>query len=144
MGRCSGRLARTRSSQPRQLDTEDFAIEEQERVERLILGGRRDSLTHRERRQERRDLRGAHFGGMALAVEEDVALGPVDIGLLGPTAVVACANGVADAIEELGLWCLSPGCFAKDVDGRRAIGCDSVSDRSRRGPSVHRTLRVWR
>jgi hypothetical protein len=80
--------------EPRQLDAENLAIEEQECVEGLGLGRGRDSLTHRERRQERRDFRRAHLGGVALAVEEDVALGPVDVRLLGPAAVVACANAI--------------------------------------------------
>jgi hypothetical protein len=40
---------------------------------------------------------------MALAVEEDVALGPVEVRLLGAPAVVAGLDGVADAVEEAGL-----------------------------------------
>src|SRR5262245_37161180 len=40
---------------------------------------------------------------MALAVEEDVALDPVDIGFLGASAVVAGLDGVADPIEQAGV-----------------------------------------
>src|SRR5437870_7582806 len=75
---------------------------------------------------------------MALAMEEDVALDPVDVRLLSSTAVVACANRMMDAVEELRLRRLGRGGFAKDGGGRRALGGDTVSDRSHRGPSVHR------
>jgi len=40
---------------------------------------------------------------MALGMEEEVALDPVDVRLLSSTAVVACANRVTDAVEELRL-----------------------------------------
>jgi hypothetical protein len=43
------------------------------------------------------------IGAVALAVEEDVALGPVDVRLLGAAGVVAGLDGVADAVEEAGL-----------------------------------------
>ncbi len=95
-------------------------------------------LTNRERRRKGRDFYGAHLAGMALTMEEDVALDPVDVRLLSSTAVVACANRVTDAVEELRLRRLGRGGFAKDGGGRRALGGDTVSDRSHRGPSVHR------
>jgi len=60
------------------LNAEDLAIEEEQRVEGLVLGGRRDAVTNRECRQEGRDLRGPHLGRMALAMEEDVTLDPMD------------------------------------------------------------------
>ena len=129
---------------PRQLDTEDLAIEEEQRVEGLILRGRSYSVANRERRQEGRDFRGAHLGRMALAMEEDVALDPVDVRLLGPAAVVACANRVTNAVEELRLRRVRRSGFAKDRGGRRALGGDDISDRPHRGPSLHRTLRVDR
>src|SRR2546428_13339963 len=40
---------------------------------------------------------------MALAVEEDVPLDPVNVRLLCPTAVVASAEGGAHAVEEAGV-----------------------------------------
>ena len=46
---------------------------------------------------------GTHLGEVALAVEEDVALGPVDVRLLGAPAGAADLDGVADAVEEAGL-----------------------------------------
>jgi hypothetical protein len=45
---------------------------------------------------------------MALPVEEDEALDPADVGLLGAEAVVARADGRADAVEEARLaWLAS-------------------------------------
>jgi hypothetical protein len=58
---------------------------------------------------------------MALAMEEDVALDPVDVRLFGPTAVVACANRVTDTVEELRLRRSGRGSCAKDRGGRRAL-----------------------
>jgi hypothetical protein len=67
------------------------------------LGGGGNLPLNGERGQECGDFRGAHLRRMTLAVEEDVALDPVDIGLLGASAVVAGLDGVADAVEEAGL-----------------------------------------
>ena len=47
-----------------------------------------------------RDLWRAHLGGMALVVEEDVAPDPGDVRLLGPTAHVPGAEGLAEAVEK--------------------------------------------
>ena len=56
--------------------------------------------THCQRRQEARDLCRPHVGGMALAVEKDVAADPRDIRLLGAAAIVAGADRFADSVEE--------------------------------------------
>jgi len=50
-----------------------MAVEEQERAQRLALGGGGDLALDGEGAEEARDRGGAHVGGMALAVEEDVA-----------------------------------------------------------------------
>jgi hypothetical protein len=52
--------------------------------------------------EEGADLGATHLVGMALAVEEDVALGPVEIGLLGANAVVLATQKVAHLAEEPG------------------------------------------
>jgi len=62
-------------------------IKKQQRAEGLVLGGGRDFVVDGERRQERGDLGGAHLSRVALAVEEDVPLDPMDVRLLGATAV---------------------------------------------------------
>ena len=41
--------------EPWQLDAENLSIEEEQRIEGLVLRGRRDSLTNRERREKGRD-----------------------------------------------------------------------------------------
>ena len=87
--------------EPGQVLIEHFAVEEQQRPERLILGGGGDPPVDGQRGEELRDLRRPHLGGMALAVEEDVAPDPAHVRLLGPPAVVARLEGLADAVEEL-------------------------------------------
>lgn len=54
-------------------------------------------------RQEGIDLRLGHVGWMPDVMEEDEPLDPLAIALLGPAAVVAGSESVAEAIEELGL-----------------------------------------
>jgi hypothetical protein len=54
-------------------------------------------------RQEGVDLRLAHLGRRPDILEEDEALDPVAVRLLGPAAVVTGAEGVTQTVEELGL-----------------------------------------
>ena len=86
--------------EPRELDTEHLAVEEQERAQRLILCRGGNLLPNREGREELGDLGGAHLHRMAFAVEEDVPLNPVDVRLLGAAAVVAGADRLSDTVEE--------------------------------------------
>jgi hypothetical protein len=85
--------------EPGQILLEHFAVEEQERPERLILGGGSDLPVDGQRGEELGDLWSPHLGRVALAVEEDVAPGPAHVRLLGPAAVVARPDGLADAVE---------------------------------------------
>jgi len=67
----------------------------------LVLGGGGHPAVDRQRGEEAGHFRGTHLGRMALGVEEeDVALDPRDVGLLGAPTVVASAQGGADAVEE--------------------------------------------
>ncbi len=77
--------------EPRQLLLENLAIEEEQRAQRLVLRGRGDIAVDGQIAQEARDLGGAHLGRMALAVEDDVAPDPSDVGLLRAEAAVAGA-----------------------------------------------------
>jgi len=79
-----------------------MAIEEEERAEGLVLGGSRDMLLCGEVREKSLDFRGAHFGGVALAVKEDEAAHPLDIGLLGAVGIVPSAKGLTHLVEEFG------------------------------------------
>src|SRR5262249_19219231 len=65
-----------------------------------------------------------HLCGMSLAVEEDVALDPVDVRLLGAAAVVPGSEGVSHPIEQAWLR----------VPRGRSFPCNerSVSDRGHR------------
>ena len=51
--------------------------------------------------QERFYFGGPHFGRVTYVVEVDVALDPVDVGLLGADGVVLEADGVTDTSTEL-------------------------------------------
>ena len=52
--------------------------------------------------QESLDLRRCQIARMALPVEQDETLDPIDVGLLGAQTIMLEANPVADAIEQTG------------------------------------------
>ena len=83
---------------------EDVAVQEEERRERLVLGGGGDLAVGGEGGEEGVDLRLAQLVGVALAVEEDEALHPLDVRLLRAQRVVPRAEGRAQAVEEAGRW----------------------------------------
>lgn len=76
------------------------APQEQQRVERLVLSGRRDQPFACKVRQERRHLHRPHVGRVTLAVKKDEALDPMDITLLGAIAVVAAADRIPHLVQE--------------------------------------------
>lgn len=71
---------------PRQIDAEHVAVQEQQRAQRLIL---RYAPLCRQRRQERLDLGRAHLARMVLAMEQDESSDPADLRLFGTDAAVA-------------------------------------------------------
>jgi hypothetical protein len=79
------------------------SIEEQQRRKRLGLGRGADRLPDGQLRQEGIDLRLGHLGGVADLVERDEPFHPVAVGLFGAGAAVAGPQGLAQAVEELGL-----------------------------------------
>ncbi len=81
---------------------QDFTVEEEDGAEGLVLGGGGDMLFTGKVGEELLDFGGAHFGGVAFAVEEDVAFGPVEVGLFGAVGVVFDAQSVAHLVEEFG------------------------------------------
>jgi hypothetical protein len=85
---------------PWQTDGEHIAIQEEERATRQVLRCRRNAALDGEIGQELGNLGRAHFGRMTLAVKQDEASNPVQIGLLGANAVVLYTYAVADLIEE--------------------------------------------
>src|SRR5262245_16191973 len=58
---------------------------------------------HRQRREKPCDLLLAHLQGMALAMEQDIALDPADIRLLRPYAVVPHPDHLPNLVEQLRL-----------------------------------------
>ena len=95
--------------------------------------------------RKRVDLGRAHLGGMALAVEEDEAPDPGDVGLLGAAAVVACAQGLAHAVEQTGLGGVGRPGFP-DREGREALGTGGVLRPAERRRRVHTSSlpSLWR
>ena len=51
-------------------------------------------------RQEGVDLDRTHVDGVPFLVKADEADDPVDVGVFGAAAVVARADGIADAVEQ--------------------------------------------
>ena len=75
-------------------------VEEQQGVQSLVLGGRRDVVVDREMGQKGRNLDFTHGLRMAMVMELNEAPYPVDIGLLGTDAVVTHAHGGAYTFEK--------------------------------------------
>ena len=81
------RLLRHRAAelaQPRHVDAEHLAVEEEQRAQRLAMRGRRDAALVGEHDQEGLHLRRAEIARMAQPRPADEAAHPIDIGLLGP------------------------------------------------------------
>jgi hypothetical protein len=118
--------------EPRELDAEHLTIEEKQGAQGLVLGGGRDFVVNGERRQERGDFGRAHLSRVALVVEEDVPLDPVDVRLLGAAAIVPGADGLAHAVEEAGF---RRRCRTGFTDGERssegAFRRDGIRDLAR-------------
>jgi hypothetical protein len=79
---------------------EDLLIEKKQGAQRLILGGSCHLSFNREVAEEGSNLRFAHFVGVALAMKEDEAPDPIDVGLLGADAIMFDPQVPADAVEQ--------------------------------------------
>jgi hypothetical protein len=79
----------------------NLPIEEEQRAERLVLGGSRHVLVHGEVGEESLDLGAAHLPGVALVVKEDVAFDPEEVGLPGAWEIAPELDGFADLVEGL-------------------------------------------
>jgi hypothetical protein len=67
--------------QPRDLLTKHLAVQEQQRAQRLVLGGGRHLSLNGERRQELCDLGCSHLRRMTLPVKQDMTADPRDVRL---------------------------------------------------------------
>jgi hypothetical protein len=80
-------------------------VEEEERVEGLVLGGRADVAVDGERREKRGDVRLRERGGVSHAAPGDEAADPGGVGVFGAAAEVAKPAGAANLVEEPGSAC---------------------------------------
>lgn len=78
---------------------EHLLIKKKQRAEGLILRGSRDACVDGQVTEKCRNLFLTHFIGVALAVKEDVASDPIDVGLLGADAVVFDTQLPPNAVE---------------------------------------------
>lgn len=101
-GQSRGPLGADDVVEPGQVNLQHLAVQEEEGAQRLVLGGGGNSAVDGQGGEKRRDLRGTHLGRVPLAVEEDVALDPLDVGLLRLPAVVAGADGRPHPVEQPG------------------------------------------
>jgi len=86
--------------EPRQLDAEHLASEEQQRGQRLVLGGRADLAIHREAGEEGLDLGRAHLARMPAPVKAYESADPPDLGLLRAQTMVLEAQALAHYRDE--------------------------------------------
>ena len=86
--------------EPWQVDVQDFAVEEQDRGEGLVLRGRGAAFGDGEVGQERGDVLGAELARVAQVVEADEAAEPMLVRFFGARAVAARAQLRAEAIGQ--------------------------------------------
>jgi hypothetical protein len=92
-------------SQPRKFALQDLLVEKQQGSQRLILGRRAD-VSFGETRKKGANLGLGQGFGMALAVEDDEAPNPSDVGLLGARAIVTGSQAFPDLVKKTrGLVC---------------------------------------
>jgi len=99
-GQTFGALRTHNVLQPWQFHPQHLAIEEQQRRQRLVLGGWRHLAFGRQPAEECRNLITAHLAGMALSVGQDEPPDPPQIGLLSTDAVVPQTDLCPDTIQQ--------------------------------------------
>jgi len=82
------------------LFVEDFAVEEENGTEGLVLGGGGDVPFHGQVGQEGLDFGGAHLGGVAFAAEEDEAAHPVHVGLFGAVGIMLEPEDFPELVQQ--------------------------------------------
>jgi hypothetical protein len=76
------------------------AVEEQQRLQRLVLRGGTDLAVHRQMRQELLDLGRAELTGVPTVVKQDVTPQPLQVGLLCSQGEVPGAHLLARHREQ--------------------------------------------
>ena len=79
---------------------EDVTLEEDQGLQRDIVRGSRSLSLHYQRDQKSADCWSAHVRRVALVMEEDTALGPLDICLFRSDAHVFEASDMAHLVEH--------------------------------------------
>jgi hypothetical protein len=75
-------------------------VEEEQRVERLILRGSRDVGFKCKVAEKLSNLVGTHLGRVTFTMKQDVTSNPANVGVLGPWAVVFHTDGLPDLIQQ--------------------------------------------
>ena len=88
------------SVKPRQLLAQHLLLKKPQRALRLILHRRRHITLAGEVAQEPLDMDRGQIRRLLLAKTNDVALNPIDIGLLGANGIVLDPDAVAHLIEQ--------------------------------------------
>lgn len=88
--------------------THHVTVQEYDGVQGLILRRRRDSVIHRQMRQECPNLSRTHFHRVPLVVKQDEPLDPGNIGLLRAISQMFDSAGVGDLVKK-------PGFFSKSL-----------------------------
>ena len=94
---------------PRGVELEDLAVEEEDGAEGLALGGGGDSSADGEVGEEGVDLVGGELPGVA-AGEGEEAADPGEVGLFGSQGVVADPDGAPQLLEQPGRFGALGGC----------------------------------
>ena len=80
------------------LDMENVAVKKEDGAERLVLGGGGNVLFSGQMGEEGSDLFDPPFFWVAFAVEDDVALDPIFVCLLGAEGVMLETDGIGDLV----------------------------------------------
>lgn len=99
-GEMPGRLGAHDRVQPRKLRLQHMPIHEQDRGQRLVLGGRRHLPIDRQMAEKRLYFRRAQLRRMPLMVKEDESADPAEVLVLCSLAIVEGAQSVAHLLEE--------------------------------------------
>jgi hypothetical protein len=87
-----------------QIDFQHLAIQKQQGIEGLILGGCRDMSLRRQEGEKNADLTGPHFAGVAVVEVTHKVPNPIAVRFLGAPAVMKRADPVTDLIHEPDPW----------------------------------------
>src|SRR2546423_807837 len=79
---------------------QNLLVEKKQRGEGLVLSGGRNLFFDGQKAKEGCNLLLAHFVGVPFVMEENEAADPIDVGLLGPQAVMLHAQVPVDALEQ--------------------------------------------